>query len=66
MVNKNCRSKQEDRHERNTRGDALAAEASLLNPDWPFLIGLEGPIRNVQFSIRVRDPAINDKQPAIR
>ena len=35
-------------------------------PDRPFLIGLEGPIRNVTFSTRVSDPDINDMQPAIR
>jgi hypothetical protein len=61
-----CRSKQEDRHERSTRGDPLAAEASSLIPDRPFLTGLEGPIRNVSFSIHAPDPDINDKQPAIR
>jgi len=35
---------------------------------WSALLnwGLKGPIRNVQFSIRVPDLDINDKQPAIR
>jgi hypothetical protein len=40
-----CRSEQEDCHECSIRGDPLAAEASLLIPDRPFLTGLEGPIR---------------------
>src|SRR5262249_19351128 len=44
-----CRSEQEDCHECSIRGGPLAAEASLLIPDRPFLTGLEGPIRNVSF-----------------
>ena len=33
----------------------LPAEASSLILDWPFLIGIEGPIQNVAFTIRVPD-----------
>ena len=44
------RSKQEDRHKRFIRGDALAAEVSLLLRNPALLIEIEGRIPDVSVS----------------
>jgi hypothetical protein len=62
------RSKQEDRHERFTRGDALAAQVSLLLPQPALLKGTEGWLRDAAISNRAGQSQypFDDKQPAIR